>query len=130
MASTVRATTELLRGAVLSRDTHEVLRLLALGADPDAVDSHGLSPLHYAAVQQQAEMVDVLVRGGASVDAKDSRGYTALWRAVFNYQGSPETIRALLDHGADPDASSVWGMSARDLAAAQGPDVALLFAER
>lgn len=129
MSPTVRTRAGQLHAAVLARDAHEARRLLSLGADPDAMDSHGLAPLHYAAVQQQAEMVGVLARGGATIDAKDARGYTALWRAVFNYQGSPATIQALLDHGADPDAASIWGMSARELAASLGPDVARLFTD-
>ena len=129
MGPAVRTRPGQLHAAVLARDTHEARRLLSLGANPDAVDRHGLAPLHYAAVQQQAEMVGVLARGGATIDARDARGYTALWRAVFNYQGSPATIQALLRHGAQPDTASIWGMSARELAETVGPEVTRLFAE-
>lgn len=44
-------------------------RLLAAGADPDARDSRGYTPLHTAAEQDAAEVVRLLAKAGADLSA-------------------------------------------------------------
>jgi uncharacterized protein len=102
--------------AVVDGDMSGLRVVLAGGADPDAVDKAGWTPLHFAAQAQDPLAVDVLLEAGASVDVADRHGNTALWRAVFNYQGDLATLRGLLEAGADPDRENVHGVSPRGLA--------------
>jgi ankyrin repeat protein len=89
---------------------------LAAGGDPNAADSAGWRPLHFAAQAQSAQAAAVLQMNGALVDVVDSQGATPLWRAVFAYRGDPGVLFVLLDGGADPDLANAHGISARQLA--------------
>jgi ankyrin repeat protein len=63
--------------AVLGRDGSRLTTLLGAGADPNAVDEHGLTPLMYAATLCEDGMVKRLLEAGADVAAADSMGRTA-----------------------------------------------------
>ncbi|MEV2217362.1 ankyrin repeat domain-containing protein [Streptomyces sp. NPDC050997] len=90
--------------------------LLAGGADSEAVDTAGWTPLQFAAQAQSPSAIEVLLAAGATVDAADGRGSTPLWRAVFCSQDERATIRLLLEAGADPDRGNAHGVSPRALA--------------
>jgi cytohesin len=79
----------------------DVSRLLAAGADPNAVNDRGQAPLHLAATRNEdgPPIVAALVQAGARVNAADSRGATPLIVALM--VGRVPTARALLDAGAD-----------------------------
>lgn len=86
----------------------EVTRLLLrAGADPDAVDRDGNTPLVYAitrpeknhSAEEILRIVKCLIDAGASVNLKDSGGRTMLHRAV--YARLPDVLRTLLEAGAD-----------------------------
>ena len=47
--------------------------LLDHGADPNAFDRHGNTPLHYALIFQEERLVDVLLAGGACVFLKNDK---------------------------------------------------------
>lgn len=49
-----------------------VRTLVELGADLNAVDPQGNTPLHSAVSLRRSEIVGVLVKGGANVDAQTS----------------------------------------------------------
>jgi ankyrin repeat protein len=51
--------------AVLQGRLDSVLALLRRGADPNAADLAGLTPLQAARANQQAEIADALLRAGA-----------------------------------------------------------------
>ncbi|MDJ1137900.1 ankyrin repeat domain-containing protein, partial [Streptomyces iconiensis] len=76
---------------------------LDAGADPrrpGEAEWDGRTPLHEAAeAGASAEVLAELVRRGASVDAPDDEGGTALWAAVC--EGDAEGCEALLSVGAD-----------------------------
>ncbi|SDK68895.1 ankyrin repeat domain-containing protein [Streptomyces indicus] len=57
------------------------------------------TPLHQCAARGAADSVAVLLAHGAAVDASDEFGHTPLWHAVCS--GSEQSIRALIDAGAD-----------------------------
>ena len=52
------------------------------GADLEATDGYGLTPLHYAARRGDTKMVSLLVEAGVDVDAKTPDEETALYLAV------------------------------------------------
>lgn len=82
---------------------HEILRVLIdHGADVDAADDSGSTPLQHAAMLGKTGSIDVLVACDADVDSVDLDGCTALhWAAM---EGHGEAIVALLRNGADIDA--------------------------
>ena len=80
----------------------EVLRrLIRAGADVNraASQSPGGRPIHVAAGQGHAAVIDCLLAAGALVDARDSQGATAL--AIGSQDGKLEAVRSLICAGAD-----------------------------
>ena len=83
------------------RDTANVTKLLAQGADPNARGKAGVSVLFYAAaVKNNAAVVTLLIGKGASVNARDPHGNTPPVEAVQLGNGSLAML--LLQHKADP----------------------------
>jgi ankyrin repeat protein len=76
-----------------------VLLLLDRGADIEAADSEGHTPLQKASQYGQTKLCQTLVARGCAVDQTDRHGHTALhWAA---YMGKLITVEFLLRHGAD-----------------------------
>ena len=64
---------------------------------------------------------EALLAAGASIEAADEAGRTALiWAA---YTGKLETLELLLSKGAKADAHDLWGATAVTTAAEKGHDV-------
>ena len=115
-------------GHVRAHDCDFVRSMLALGANPNARDVLGNTPLHVAAFNLGAEVCAILLEGGADVNAGGPDGNTPL-HSVFRdwkYNGEdsfegegelyPPLIRLLISWGADPDAANDLGITARSLA--------------
>lgn len=89
-----------------------VTLLLAHGADVNARDAHGATPLMYAASLADAEAVTFLLAREADVRAADSDGWTPLHHAAYTRLGagdrrgtcSPAAARALVAAGANVNA--------------------------
>src|SRR3989338_3167952 len=81
-------------------DTKESERLIATGADVNAKDVSGLSPLHMAAVNGHKDVVELLLAKGADVNAKDGNGLNPLHTAAVN--GQKDIVELLIAKGADP----------------------------
>lgn len=98
-----------LAAAALRPEVAELL--LQAGADPNAQNRRGASPLHYCcdprpgagpwSREAQAEMIRLLAKHGADLDAPDRGGATPLHRAVR--ARSPGAVRQLLALGARVD---------------------------
>lgn len=79
-----------------------VTDVIGLGADVNARDAFGLTPLMVAASTNYDESVHIaLVRSGADINARTPEGWTALMYAARDNK-NPEVVTALLDLGADP----------------------------
>src|SRR5262245_25988904 len=99
-----------LAAAALRTDVADLL--IASGADPNAVNRRGATPLHYACdprprsrttwnPSQQAALIELLARHGADVERSDRGGATPLHRAVRARSAS--ATAALLTLGARTD---------------------------
>lgn len=92
----------------------------AVQADPsriDAVFAEGAPPLQIAMTYHLPDLFDWLLAHGASPDARDQRGQTALHKAViFDWPGH-HSMRVLLTRGADVDARGDDGGTPLHLAA-------------
>ena len=83
-----------------------------------------MTPLHVAAEKSHYDVMDVLLKHGAKVNALDSAGQTCLHRCARD--GNVQACRILLSFGADPNIVSLQGYTAAQLAT---DSVAKLLAE-
>ena len=92
--------------------------LIALGADVNAQNDFGQTPLSIASYEGHIGIVTLLIDSGADVNATDVNGWTALMYAVAsNYAGSQLDIVALLiESGAKKDMVNDKGLNAIDIA--------------
>jgi ankyrin repeat protein len=81
-------------------DLQEVRDFLANGADVNAKDVSGGTPLHYAAYSHK-EVAEMLIANGADVNATDNGGDTPLHSAA---RGHKEIVELLIANGADVNA--------------------------
>jgi ankyrin repeat protein len=82
-----------LAAAASERDASMVEFLLARGADVNAADDEGRTPLMGAAAAGDAALLKALLDKGADIDAVDKSGRTAWNHAVRN--GHPDTAKFL-----------------------------------
>ena len=68
--------------------------LIDAGADIEAKDENGHSPLLLASKDASLDTVKILLKAGADVSATDNKGHTCLLLAAWN--GHTETVRYLL----------------------------------
>jgi ankyrin repeat protein len=82
------------------------------GADVNAQDKYGWTPLMYAAgFNPNPEVIATLLKAGADIEARDKYGATPLMEATW-YNPNPEVITTLLKAGADAKAKDSVGKSA------------------
>jgi len=84
------------------------------GADLEAKDILGRTPLHFAAIHGTADTIRTLIAAGADIEAKIKDGATPLHFAAIH--GTAEGIEALLKAKANPLAKTKNGSSVKDLA--------------
>jgi ankyrin repeat protein len=94
--------------------------LVARGADPSLADNDGNTPLHHFVedrffdgednLDKRLELISLLLKAGAPVDAKNARGLTPLMTAVE--QGADtEVLSLLITSGADINAQDEQGLT-------------------
>ena len=103
---------ELLHQAVIDGNIEAVKQHIAAGADVNAKDENGVTPLHWTETKEIAEL---LIAKGADVNAKDDwSGSTPLHpTATFGYK---EITELLIAKGADVNARTGSGETPLDLA--------------
>ena len=84
-----------------------IAELVAAGADLDARDEFGDTPLHYAAALSNPGAAKALIRAGADVNARGQWDFTPLHCAAQS--GDPAVIAALVEAGADAEARDRYG---------------------
>ena len=100
-------------------DLETVRSLLRRGADVNAAQGDGMSALHWAAMNDNAEMAGVLLYAGAHAwSTTRLGGFTALHLA--GKSGYTDVIRVLVEGGADVAAVTSTGVTPLHYAAASG----------
>lgn len=96
-------------------DVESMQNLLQSGANVNAANDIGYTPLMSAARSYRIEMVKFLLKNGADVSASCSDGRTALHAAVAETPSMPEAqrecVKVLLETGANPNAQSETGLT-------------------
>ncbi|MFP3017740.1 MAG: ankyrin repeat domain-containing protein [Candidatus Tisiphia sp.] len=96
------ASTMQLYVAVKSGNIEEVRKILELpNLDINAKDKNGRTPLHIAAKEGFTDIIELLIKSGATVDVLGYEKRTALHEAALNTKY--QAVEILLDHGAQVD---------------------------
>ena len=83
--------------------------LISEGANVNAKDKNGRTPLMYAAfISSTPEIVQLLLEKGAELEARDTDGWTPLMIAA-QFSSTPEIVQLLLEKGAEVNARSTDG---------------------
>lgn len=112
-----------------SLDTENLERLIRAGANINARDENGNTPLMIAADRGRPVAAVLLIEAGADVNAHNSKRETALTKALMFRQRSAgddhkSVIPVLIAAGADVKGQNDWGESALSLAQKTGqPDI-------
>ncbi len=105
--------------AAMAKDREAVKTLLKNGADVNAAQGDGMTALHWAARNGDAELAQMLLYAGANVKATTRLGgYSPLMMAAE--QGNADVIKALIAGGSDAKAANTMGTTPLMLAARSG----------
>ncbi|MFZ8806797.1 MAG: ankyrin repeat and protein kinase domain-containing protein [Pyrobaculum sp.] len=95
-----------------------VEELLEKGADPNAQDYDGRTPLHTAASKGDVLIVELLLKHSADLNTQTKFGYTPLHLAAM--EGHVDVVRLLLEHGANTNTQDIFGWTPLHWAAKEG----------
>ena len=91
-----------------------VALLIEAGADVNAQDGAGYSPLHFCAQNRLPDIAKLLIENGANPDLKDRWGNLPLWRALGNEEECQTLIELFIKCNSDPYSKNNSGVSIMD----------------
>ena len=103
-----------LHKAVFDGDIDEAQRLVANGANINARDSDGLTPLHRAVLYNAEDIFNFLIASGAQLNIPDSGGWTPLHKAIAN--NNVKIAQILVQAGSSLTSKSKMGLTPLALA--------------
>ena len=105
-------------------EADSVTELIDAGADVNAINSDGISPLKAAITSKHLDCIQLLIDAGADADLKAGpKGNTALHEAVRLGIDGADAVEKLLDAGADPDIANDAGQTPYDIALKSDIDI-------
>jgi hypothetical protein len=104
--------------ASMDGDVEKVTSLLDSGADVNARDLRGWTPLLWAVKRGQMDLVKLFLDNGADVNAKGEHGWTPLMEAAN--RGHSEATKLLLKKGADVNLKHEYAWTALKIAKGKG----------
>ena len=109
-------------------DDADVSRCLKGGANVNARDKYGRTPLHWAAIHTKTSaVVTALVQAGAKINARNKSGITPLHDAAADTK-MPTVVTALVQAGAEINARSEMGLTPLHNAVRNNKSTAILMA--
>jgi quinoprotein dehydrogenase-associated probable ABC transporter substrate-binding protein len=108
---------ELLSSAVIASDMDRIKLLVEKGADVNAPDPQGWTPLQNAARQKKDGLIKELIKLGADPNRADDSGMTPLVAALM--RDHVASVKALVENGADIEKSGPKGYRPLALAIAE-----------
>lgn len=87
--------------------------LVQNGADVNARDKRGFSPLHFAAKTGNVDVLTLLLNAGAEVGAQNILGNIPMMEC--NYATDIHVFQLFLEHGSNPQQKNNYGVSTVDI---------------
>jgi ankyrin repeat protein len=101
LARGAKASAEALSESVTFGHAGVVQALVDGGASVQLHESSGINLIHWAAITNRASVIPVLVKAGVPLNETDDFGFTPLMYGATLDVGNSDTLKALLDAGAD-----------------------------
>jgi uncharacterized protein len=117
-AGTAAAADNSLAGLIQTGHRDAALKMIAAGADVNAAQGDGTTPLHWAAYKIDADLVRALLQRGAKPDVINNYGSSPLAEAVK--AANAGLVKMLLDAGSNVEVPNQEGQTALMLAARAG----------
>ena len=116
-----------LHGAAAANCSEETLQeIIKYGADVNAVNRTGKTPLLLSCFYGQKDLAKVLLRAGADPSISDEQSFSSLHAAVDG-RCNKDTLQTLIDHGAHTDAKRKDGATALLSACRTGQSESVMF---
>ena len=117
-AGTAAADDASLAGLIQAGNRDTALKMIAAGADVNAAQGDGTTPLHWAVYKVDADLARALLERGAKPDVINNYGSSPLAEAVK--VGNARLVAMLLDAGSNVEVPNQEGQTALMLAARAG----------
>lgn len=118
----IRDRTADLFDAVKEKDVTLIKDCLKNGANVDALNNNGWSPLIIGSFNTNQEIIEILINAGADVNLSNYKGTTPLMYAMSHYEktGNRENFEFLIKKGAEINRKDIHGKTIQDYASEKG----------